>query len=127
MRVAMLYCPYKENPQSAFASEINLIVPITLILQLLALALAVLLDPYIEKKQRRLLLINAALIASLIAEDIRNDFGCPSACETSASASKRRAAARLQPKASSIKERPSRSAFRRLESGLFVGHLLDNT
>ena len=49
-----------------FASEINLIVLIPLILQLLGLVLVVLLDPYVEKKQRRLLLINAVLIASLI-------------------------------------------------------------
>ena len=50
-----------------FASEINLIVLIPLALQLLGLVLVVLLDPYIGKKQRRLLLLNAALIASLVA------------------------------------------------------------
>lgn len=57
-----------------FASEINLIVLIPLVLQLLGLALVVLLDPYVGKKQRRLLLLNAVLIASLIAEDILNDY-----------------------------------------------------
>ena len=56
-----------------FASEINLIVLIPLILQLLGLVLVVLLDPYIGKKQRRLLLVSAALIASLIAENIVSD------------------------------------------------------
>ena len=56
-----------------FASEINLIVVIPLILQLLGLALMLLLDPYVEKKKRRLLLLNAALIASLIAENIVSD------------------------------------------------------
>ena len=57
-----------------FASEINLIVLIPLALQLLGLVLVVLLDPYVGKKQRRLLLLNAVLIASLIAEDILNDY-----------------------------------------------------
>ncbi|MBQ1820132.1 MAG: histidine kinase [Clostridia bacterium] len=57
-----------------FASEIDLIVVIPLVLQLLGLALVVLLDPYIGKKQRRLLLLNAALIASLIAENIVSDW-----------------------------------------------------
>ncbi len=57
-----------------FASEINLIVLIPLALQLLGLVLVVLLDPYVGKKQRRLLLINAVLIASLVAEDILNDY-----------------------------------------------------
>ena len=56
-----------------FASEINLIVLIPLALQLLGLVLVVLLDPYIGKKQRRLLLLNAALIASLVAENIISD------------------------------------------------------
>ena len=58
----------------AFASEINLIVLIPLVLQLLGLVLVVLIDPYVEKKQRRLLLISAALIASLIAENIVSDW-----------------------------------------------------
>ena len=57
-----------------FASEINLIVLIPLVLQLLGLVLVVLLDPYVGKKQRWLLLLNAALIASLIAEDILSDY-----------------------------------------------------
>ena len=57
-----------------FASEINLIVLIPLVLQLLGLVLVVLIDPYVGKKQRRLLLLNAVLIASLIAEDILNDY-----------------------------------------------------
>ena len=57
-----------------FASEINLIVLIPLIIQLLGLVLIVLLDPYVEKKLRRLLLLNAALIASLIAENIVSDW-----------------------------------------------------
>ena len=57
-----------------FASEINLIVVTPLVLQLLGVALVVLLDPYVGKKQRRLLLINAALIASLIAENIVSDW-----------------------------------------------------
>ena len=57
-----------------FVSEINPIVLIPLALQLLGLVLVVLIDPYVGKKQRRLLLVNAALIASLIAEDILNDY-----------------------------------------------------
>ena len=57
-----------------FASEINLIVLIPLVLQLLGLVLVVLLDPYVGKKQRWLLFLNAALIASLIAEDILSDY-----------------------------------------------------
>ncbi len=57
-----------------FASEINLIVLTPLILQLLGLVLVVLLDPYVEKKLRRLLLLDAALIASLIAENIVSDW-----------------------------------------------------
>lgn len=57
-----------------FASEINLVVVVPLALQLLGLALVVILDPYVEKKQRRLLLLDAALIASLIAENIVSDW-----------------------------------------------------
>ena len=57
-----------------FASKIHLIVLIPLALQLLGLVLVVLLDPYVGKKQRRLLLINAVLIASLVAEDILSDY-----------------------------------------------------
>lgn len=57
-----------------FASEIHLIVLIPLALQLLGLVLVVLLDPYVGKKQRRLLLLNAVLIASLVAEDILSDY-----------------------------------------------------
>ena len=57
-----------------FASEINLIVLIPLVLQLFGLVLVVLLDPYVGKKQRRLLLLNAVLIASLVAEDILSDY-----------------------------------------------------
>lgn len=57
-----------------FVSEINLIVLIPLVLQLLGLVLVVLLDPYVGKKQRRLLLLNVALITSLIAENIVSDW-----------------------------------------------------
>lgn len=57
-----------------FVSEINLIVLIPLVLQLLGLVLVVLLDPYVGKKQRRLLLLNAALITSLITENIVSDW-----------------------------------------------------
>lgn len=57
-----------------FASEIHLIVLIPLVLQLLGLVLVVLIDPYVGKKQRKLLLLNAVLIASLIAEDILSDY-----------------------------------------------------
>ena len=56
-----------------YTSEINLTALIPLVLQLLGLFLVVLLDPYVGKKQRRLLLINAMLIASLIAENIVSD------------------------------------------------------
>lgn len=56
-----------------FVSTSDLIVLISLVLQLLGLVLVVLLDPYIGKKQRWLLLLIAALIASLIAENIISD------------------------------------------------------
>ncbi len=58
---------------AAFASEINLINLIPLVLQLLGLVLVTLIDPYIDKRQRRLLLLNALLIASLVAENIISD------------------------------------------------------
>ena len=54
-------------------SEINLIALLPLILELLGLALVTLIDPYLEKKQRVRLLLNAVLIASLIAENIVSD------------------------------------------------------
>lgn len=57
-----------------FASEINLIVLTPLMLQLLGLILVVLIDPYVGKKQRMLLLLSAALIASLIVENIVSDW-----------------------------------------------------
>ena len=58
---------------TVFTSKIDLIVLIPLALQLLGLVLVVLLDPYIGKKPRRLLLLNAVLLASLIAENIISD------------------------------------------------------
>lgn len=58
---------------AVFTSKIDLIAVIPLALQLLGLVLVVLLDPYIGKKQRRLLLLNAVLLASLVAENIISD------------------------------------------------------
>lgn len=58
---------------TTFASKIDLIALLPLVLQLFGLVLMVLIDPYIGKKQRRLLLLNAALIASLIVENIVSD------------------------------------------------------